>query len=108
MSIYALIGNYKHFRSFVRRRRWIRLRQRTINSDNNSQQLSNTVKTQTLVDVEDNLDNNRTSAVISLDSHQDIMEKLRQCRLDREKLSILDSAIKSTLPGLEDQLLDKV
>lgn len=39
---------------------------------------------------------------------KDIMEKLQRCRLDRERLSVLNSAIKSTLPGLEDQLLEKV
>lgn len=96
------IGNYKHFRSFVRRRRWIRLRQRPIIKSSSNEQTSN-AKTQTLVDIEqDNTVNNNNV------SHQEIMIKLKQCRLDRERLTILDNAAKSTLPGLEDQLLEKV
>lgn len=39
---------------------------------------------------------------------KDIMQKLLQCRLDRERLSVLEEAIKATLPGLENQLLAKV
>ncbi len=36
------------------------------------------------------------------------MIKLKKCRLDRERMSVLNDAIKSTLPGLESQLLEKV
>jgi hypothetical protein len=40
--------------------------------------------------------------------YSEITSKLQKSRLDREKLSILNHAIKSTMPGLEDQLLQKV
>ncbi len=94
-------GNYKHFRSFVRRRRWIRLRHRKIKSNLIQQeQQEETVKTRTLV----NVDNNEQESFKEVD----IMIKLKKCRLDRERMSVLNDAIKSTLPGLESQLLEKV
>ncbi|KAI8891054.1 hypothetical protein K501DRAFT_265558 [Backusella circina FSU 941] len=68
-------GNYKHFRSFVRRRRWIRLRHRsripnnTIIEEEEEEQV-------VLVDV-DPIDQEHTQT------------RLQKCRLDREKLDLL-------------------
>ncbi|KAI9487627.1 MAG: hypothetical protein EXX96DRAFT_554003 [Benjaminiella poitrasii] len=106
-------GNYKHFRSFVRRRRWIRLRCRPTTAKNElSEEPSSTIKIRTLVDVEEEqeaiplLSPEASSSVVPL-REQEIMERLHKCRLDRERLSVLDNVIKSLLPGLEEKLLEK-
>ncbi|CAO3643888.1 unnamed protein product [Mucor hiemalis] len=96
-------GNYKHFRSFVRRRRWIRLRHRSIGQSIVEEEPQSPVKTRTLVDV----DVDEPSGSADSFKHENIMEKLQKCRLDRERMSVLTDAIKSTLPGLENQLLEK-
>ncbi|KAL9540222.1 hypothetical protein PS6_010864 [Mucor atramentarius] len=96
-------GNYKHFRSFVRRRRWIRLRHRPLNNQQPQQS-----QEPLLLDLSESTPS--SSSLPSADvpySDKDIMEKLQKCRLDRERLAVLNGAIKSTLPGLEDQLLEK-
>ncbi|KAG0175083.1 hypothetical protein DFQ29_007244 [Apophysomyces sp. BC1021] len=56
------------------------------------------VKTRTLVDV----DEPSTST-----THRDenLFESLRQCRLDRERLLILEHVVSSTLPGHEEHLI---
>ncbi|CEP10686.1 hypothetical protein [Parasitella parasitica] len=95
-------GNYKHFRSFVRRRRWIRLRHRLLNNQQQQQQQTAEQQPPLLIDLSDPAPSSSTSS-----SDKDIMEKLQKCRLDRERLAVLDGAIKSTLPGLEDPLLEK-
>ncbi|KAI7899639.1 uncharacterized protein BX663DRAFT_520808 [Cokeromyces recurvatus] len=82
-------GNYKHFRSFVRRRRWIRLRRRSINSISHLEEEEhvNTIKTRTLIDIEE------PTSSSTLLKDQEIIEKLQKCRLDRERLNILDDLI---------------
>ncbi|CAO3629281.1 unnamed protein product [Mucor fragilis] len=99
-------GNYKHFRSFVRRRRWIRLRHRPLN---NQQLLQQQSQEPLLLDLSESTPTSSSSEAAAQVpySDKDIIEKLQKCRLDRERLAVLNGAIKSTLPGLEDQLLDK-
>lgn len=104
VSQFLSVGNYKHFRSFVRRRRWIRLRHRSIGQSIVEAEPQSPVKTRTLVDV----DVDEPSESADSFKHENIMEKLQKCRLDRERMSVLTDAIKSTLPGLENQLLEKV
>lgn len=64
------------------------------------QEQEETVKTRILVNVD-------TPSSPSF-KEKDIMTKLKKCRLDRERMSVLNEAIKSTLPGLESELLEKV
>ncbi|GAN00981.1 conserved hypothetical protein [Mucor ambiguus] len=99
-------GNYKHFRSFVRRRRWIRLRHRPLN---NQQLLQQQSQEPLLLNMSDSTPTSSLSSAAAdvPYSDTDIIEKLQKCRLDRERLAVLNGAIKSTLPGLEDQLLEK-
>jgi hypothetical protein len=105
-------GNYKHFRSFVRRRRWIRLRHRPLVNNKKQPQLliqqkmESSVKTGTLVNVEEEDKNNEPST--SAIKEHELMEMLKKCRLDRERLSVLNNAMKSILPGMEGPLLAKV
>lgn len=94
-------GNYKHFRSFVRRRRWLRLRRRqtlvkkeVTNGTTPSSSLSSS--------------SSSSSAQHTLLTEIEAIKNLKKCRLDRERLSVLDSLMKSTLLGLQDQLLEKV
>ncbi|KAG1454727.1 hypothetical protein G6F46_008476 [Rhizopus delemar] len=93
-------GNYKHFRSFVRRRRWIRLRYR--NKRNKETSTENEVMTKTLVDVEDASSSQPSSSSFN---HQEFMEQLQRCRLDREKMFMLNNAIQS---GHEDYITEKI
>ncbi|KAG0743143.1 hypothetical protein G6F57_008279 [Rhizopus arrhizus] len=93
-------GNYKHFRSFVRRRRWIRLRYR--NKRNVETSTENEVMTKTLVDVEDVSSSQPSSSSFN---HQEFTEQLQRCRLDREKMFILNNAIQS---GHEDYITEKI
>ena len=100
-------GNYKHFRSFVRRRRWIRLRHRRIATTAEHMEQTERDTTEqsfTLIDVEDDVQQKAEHT----DKDDSILAKLNACRLDRERMSVLNAAIKSTLPGLEDQLLERV
>lgn len=101
-------GNYKHFRSFVRRRRWIRLRHRPLVSKKevSEEQKSSDVKTRTLVSVDEEEAEASTSHT-EYKEHE-LMDMLKKCRLDRERMSVLHNAMKSTLPGLEDPLLQRV
>ncbi|CAO3630040.1 unnamed protein product [Cunninghamella blakesleeana] len=106
-------GNYKHFRSFVRRRRWIRLRHKINGADalniknNKHDKLTNgknkdQIKTRILVDVDDLQEEELQQPETSNTLHDDhFMKKLENCRLDRERISLLDSLITSLS---EDQL----
>lgn len=104
LTLFLGVGNYKHFRSFVRRRRWIRLRHRSIGQNAVEEEPQSPVKTRTLVDV----DVDQPSGSADSFTHENILEKLKKCRLDREKMSVLTGAIKSMQPDLENQLLEKV
>lgn len=92
----ALLGNYKHFRSFVRRRRWIRLRHRKkgLESPKLEQQAS------TASHPENGSENQQTSSTTSYErnAHEsDMLQRLRMCRLDRERLKILEDALQDAL-----------
>ncbi|KAF7729161.1 hypothetical protein EC973_004929 [Apophysomyces ossiformis] len=92
-------GNYKHFRSFVRRRRWVRLRHRCVaNMPPTKAKQETHVKTRTLV----NIDEPSTSKT---HHGQQLYDSLKQCHIDRERLVILEHAISSMLPGTEDELI---
>ncbi|CAO3683288.1 unnamed protein product [Rhizopus stolonifer] len=80
-------GNYKHFRSFVRRRRWIRLR--------HCNKLPIHQKPPFL--------SQPSSSCVFVP--QDIATQVKKCRLDREKMSVLSQAIDS---GHQDQIVAKV
>ncbi|KAG1449756.1 hypothetical protein G6F56_008548 [Rhizopus delemar] len=80
-------GNYKHFRSFVRRRRWIRLRYRN--------KLPAHQKPPFL--------SQPSSSCVFVP--QDIITQVKKCRLDREKMSVLSQAIDS---GHQDQIVAKI
>ncbi|KAI8343639.1 hypothetical protein BC941DRAFT_411921 [Chlamydoabsidia padenii] len=94
-------GNYKHFRSFVRRRRWIRLRhhvnqldkqqqqQQQLNSNGQDDDVDDTVKTRQLIKVDDNDREPSSQATNNID----LVEKLKTCRLDRERRSVFDSLL---------------
>ncbi|CAO3683300.1 unnamed protein product [Rhizopus stolonifer] len=80
-------GNYKHFRSFVRRRRWIRLR--------HCNKLPIHQKPPFL--------SQPSSSCVFVP--QDIATQVKKCRLDREKMSVLSQAIDS---GHQDQIVAKI
>lgn len=84
-------GNYKHFRSFVRRRRWLRLRRSQVPPKN------------PLI-----IDTPPPSTCNQFVTETEAITNLKKCRLDRERLVVLDALIKSTLPRLQDRLLEKV
>lgn len=103
LKYWYISGNYKHFRSFVRRRRWIRLRHRPLNNQQPQQS-----QEPLLLDLSESTPSFSSPSADVPYSDKDITQKLQKCRLDRERLAVLNGAIKSTLPGLEDQLLEKV
>ncbi|KAL1934714.1 hypothetical protein VTP01DRAFT_6896 [Rhizomucor pusillus] len=85
-------GNYKHFRSFVRRRRWIRLRHRkkALERPKPLQQQSSNAN-----DVQNGGSEHQETVSTSkqnIDQSQ-LLQQLKQCRLDRERLSILNNAL---------------
>ncbi|KAI9279187.1 hypothetical protein BY458DRAFT_584984 [Sporodiniella umbellata] len=84
-------GNYKHFRSFVRRRRWIRLRHRSKKTNRSRPTLQPSSAQPSSTDV--------------LTQQQDFLTQLRYCRLDREKMKVLNQAIEA---GHIDQIKDKM
>ncbi|KAI9263602.1 hypothetical protein EDC94DRAFT_607260 [Helicostylum pulchrum] len=75
-------GNYKHFRSFVRRRRWIRIRRRSIQAvltiNQPTIEPSRMAKTN-LINVEDSF------------IQDNLLHRLKKCRLDRERLLVFNS-----------------
>lgn len=86
------VGNYKHFRSFVRRRRWIRLRHRkkALERPKPLQQQSSNAN-----DVQNGVSEHQETVSTSkqnIDQSQ-LLQQLKQCRLDRERLSILNDAL---------------
>ncbi|CAO3585068.1 unnamed protein product [Absidia cylindrospora] len=108
-------GNYKHFRSFVRRRRWIRLRhrgqqQQRDHSGESKNQASDLVKTRQLVKIDDDDDNaNQQQQQLAESSNsmneKDLLNKLKNCRLDRERRSVFDSLLSSSTHTQIDSLL---
>lgn len=104
-------GNYKHFRSFVRRRRWIRLRHRIPqkqqqvmdhSGESNHHQPSDTVKTRQLVKIDDEQPLAESSNSCN-ETH--LLDRLKKCRLDRERRSVFDSVLNSSNHSQIDSLL---
>ena len=115
-------GNYKHFRSFVRRRRWIRLRRRLFQLGELKQQKKVDGATIKLVDDITTINKKPASSPLSMynnnnkpsspssapssssiTSQEELINTLSQCRLDRERLVIFDKAL-STIPNASKQL----
>ncbi|KAI8376065.1 uncharacterized protein BYT42DRAFT_546794 [Radiomyces spectabilis] len=108
-------GNYKHFRSFVRRRRWIRLRHRIQPQQNTQQQQQQpetdksitSVPTRTLVSVDRSEESCSSSHDDIHTREQQLFERMHQCRLDRERWDILQKELSSAGPDFEDLILHK-
>jgi hypothetical protein len=105
-------GNYKHFRSFVRRRRWIRLRhhvsQPQQTPDTSLQRATSDVRTRQLIKLDD--ESPATTAAAAESSHTgneaNFVEKLRNCRLDRERRSAFDSLLSTMSSSQLNSLLE--
>ncbi|ORX43856.1 hypothetical protein DM01DRAFT_1340609 [Hesseltinella vesiculosa] len=82
-------GNYKHFRSFVRRRRWIRLRHRITQGAADPVELPTSSKTTSAPAVGQLVDVGEPSHACSTSS--DWPTQFAQCRLDRERIHTLTS-----------------
>ncbi|ORZ15718.1 hypothetical protein BCR42DRAFT_415774 [Absidia repens] len=110
-------GNYKHFRSFVRRRRWIRLRhrgqQQQKDQSGESKNQGDIVKTRQLVKIDgddDDDDNTKQQQQQLAESSKsmnetDLLNSLKNCRLDRERRSVFDSLLSSSSTTQIDSLL---
>ncbi|KAJ8657192.1 hypothetical protein O0I10_007008 [Lichtheimia ornata] len=107
-------GNYKHFRSFVRRRRWIRLRRRLVPVESEEQEEEETKDNeQKLINVDDNdsgfpqSSSSTSSSFQALDNPQHLKDELAKCRLDRERLRVLGQVV-SMGGSTSEQLLRQV
>ncbi|KAL1920024.1 uncharacterized protein VTP21DRAFT_1170 [Calcarisporiella thermophila] len=92
-------GNHLPFRSFVRRRRWVRLRRRMPTRPQTSRVLSQTSLAHADID-----SNNEGES--SQKQRETLMQRLKLARLDRERLAILEEWINNghaqdILQGLE-------
>jgi hypothetical protein len=103
-------GNYKHFRSFVRRRRWIRLRHHVNQPQQDTsslQRAASDVRTRQLINLDDDNDDNSPTAESSHTGNEaNFVEKLRKCRLDRERRSAFDSLLSSMSSSQLNSLLE--
>ncbi|KAI7878581.1 hypothetical protein K492DRAFT_170752 [Lichtheimia hyalospora FSU 10163] len=102
-------GNYKHFRSFVRRRRWIRLRRRFVPIEEEQQEMNNNEPK--LINVDDNdsgfpQSSFSSSSLQPLDNPQHLKEELAKCRLDRERLRVLAQVL--SMGNTSEQLMHQV
>ncbi|KAI9287136.1 hypothetical protein BC943DRAFT_204520 [Umbelopsis sp. AD052] len=77
-------GNYKHFRSFARRRKWIRLRRRRMIEDDKSYHSNDAVSIHTA-----SIPENDESPQEIEEKENKFYERLQKCRLDRERLKIV-------------------
>lgn len=109
-----VLGNYKHFRSFVRRRRWIRLRRRLVPVESEEQEEEETKDNeQKLINVDDNdsgfpqSSSSTSSSFQALDNPQHLKDELAKCRLDRERLRVLGQVV-SMGGSTSEQLLRQV
>lgn len=101
-------GNYKHFRSFVRRRRWIRLRHcKQVVLDKGRDDTPAVIAAANGVNVRKSVDvHDPRSTSIQPDETYDFMERFKHCRLDRERLAVLNEAM--AMPSMREQLLSNV
>ncbi|KAM3580851.1 hypothetical protein VKS41_006908 [Umbelopsis sp. WA50703] len=91
-------GNYTHMRSFARRRKWIRLRRRRVMDDDQSYQGDDAVSIHTAEATEDP---GKDESVESREAH--VFDRLKACRLDRERLKLLDDMLEE-----DDTALDMI
>ncbi|KAI8097060.1 uncharacterized protein BX664DRAFT_325493 [Halteromyces radiatus] len=84
-------GNYKHFRSFVRRRRWIRLRH--CKQQEQEKSISTLTTPRQLIKLDDIIPSSAESSQSLNESN--LMENLQKCRLDRERRTVIDSLLSS-------------
>ena len=108
-SLIVFLGNYKHFRSFVRRRRWIRLRRRFVPIAKEQQEMNNNEPK--LINVDDNDSGfpqsaSSSSSLQPLDNPQHLKEELAKCRLDRERLRVLAQVL--SMGNTSEQLMHQV
>lgn len=89
-------GNYTHMRSFARRRKWIRLRRRRVMDEDHSVQGDEAVSIHTAEAATN--DGREESAS---DREAQVFERLKACRLDRERLKILDDMLKEDDAAVE-------
>ncbi|GAB5593378.1 hypothetical protein Unana1_08278 [Umbelopsis nana] len=81
-------GNYKHLRSFARRRKWIRLRRRRVVDDDQSYHSNDAVSIHTASILE-----NESMAQDVETKEAALFDRLKSCRLDRERLKIVDESL---------------
>lgn len=81
-------GNYKHLRSFARRRKWIRLRRRRVVDDDQSYHSNDAVSIHTASILE-----NESTAQDAETKEDALFDRLKSCRLDRERLKIVDESL---------------
>ncbi|KAH8555607.1 hypothetical protein BGW37DRAFT_142551 [Umbelopsis sp. PMI_123] len=89
-------GNYKHFRSFVRRRKWIRLRRRRMIEDDHTYHSKDAVSihTASISEVE--------GSVQEIEAKETMLyDRIKACRLDRERLKVVDEVLKQNDTQLE-------
>ncbi|KAI9258804.1 hypothetical protein BDA99DRAFT_538729 [Phascolomyces articulosus] len=100
-------GNYKHFRSFVRRRRWIRLRRRLSDPEETKKQIQKQQKPNRVKLVDDDTAIAAASSISkpssSETSQEDLIYTLTKCRMDRERLVVFEKAL-STIPNASKRL----
>jgi hypothetical protein len=90
------LGNYKHFRSFARRRKWIRLRRRRMLEDDESYHSDDAVSIHTA-----SIPENDESAQGIEEKENKLYERLQKCRLDRERLKVVDDILQENDTQLE-------
>jgi hypothetical protein len=89
-------GNYKHFRSFARRRKWIRLRRRRVAEDDQTYHSNDAVSIRTASIAE------HESQVQDIETKEAMFyNRLKACRLDRERLKVVDETLQENDTQLE-------
>ncbi|KAI9317884.1 hypothetical protein BX666DRAFT_1932415 [Dichotomocladium elegans] len=97
-------GNYKHFRSFVRRRRWVRLRRRLPPISGAEDDPKPSIPSRKLVAIDDGPQTASTDNPHTQD-YQLLVNNLQTCRLDRERLAMVRQAL--TVDGMPEKILSE-
>jgi hypothetical protein len=94
--MFVIPGNYKHFRSFARRRKWIRLRRRRVAEDDQTYHSNDAVSIRTASIAE------HESQVQDIETKEAMFyNRLKACRLDRERLKVVDETLQKNDTQLE-------
>lgn len=94
--MFVIPGNYKHFRSFARRRKWIRLRRRRVAEDDQTYHSNDAVSIHTASIAE------HESQVQDIETKEAMFyNRLKACRLDRERLKVVDETLQKNDTQLE-------